>query len=237
MSTAADSADSGAAVPVQYRAVWEDGFGARGWKLDVALDEPSVIAATAVTGERIPTSVLVHDILDHHLSGVAIGGHRNEAIALVQLASRTGADASLDYGQITDEDLLQGQCNGESLWSFLPDDLRRLAGDGGQEGKQLIETLQQRLGAGPLRERLVERFWEIGRAEQQHVEDRWRRSGLDYGRRGEMGLALQRLLAQADEEAREREWPTAAGVFRVGNRHCSLTLGAPRERHWVEPVA
>lgn len=65
------------AVPVTYAREWLDGFGARGWKLDVSMSDPSVTAATAETGNRIPTSVLVHDILDHHFSGLAVGGHRN----------------------------------------------------------------------------------------------------------------------------------------------------------------
>ena len=55
-----------------YRSVWQDGFGARGWKLASAIDDPAVIAATAETGERIPTSVFVHDILDHTLCGLAM---------------------------------------------------------------------------------------------------------------------------------------------------------------------
>ncbi len=56
-------------IPVTYKREWQDGFGARGWKLDCALDDPNVIAATAETGCQINTSVLVHDILDHYISG------------------------------------------------------------------------------------------------------------------------------------------------------------------------
>ncbi|MCA1806103.1 MAG: hypothetical protein LC646_12430, partial [Xanthomonadaceae bacterium] len=115
--------DAMQSIPVSYRREWQDGFGARGWKLDVSIDEPSVIAATAEHGMRVPTSVLVHDILDHHLCGFGIGGHRNEAMALLQLAARTGADPRVDFRQIVDEDLMQGHCNGEPLLAFLPDDL------------------------------------------------------------------------------------------------------------------
>ena len=37
MDVTADSAYQ-VEIAVRYRAVWQDGFGARGWKLDVALD-------------------------------------------------------------------------------------------------------------------------------------------------------------------------------------------------------
>lgn len=87
-------------VSVTYRREWQDGYGARGWKLDVSLDDPEVIASTAEAGLRLPTSVLIQDILDHHLSGLALGGHRNEAVALHQLGLRTGADRA-DAGHRT----------------------------------------------------------------------------------------------------------------------------------------
>lgn len=70
--------DNGIRIPVTYRHEWHDGFGARGWKLDYSLDDPYIIAATAETGNRIPTSVLVHDILDHYLCGLPLSGQRNE---------------------------------------------------------------------------------------------------------------------------------------------------------------
>ncbi|HEB97490.1 MAG TPA: hypothetical protein ENI96_13790, partial [Sedimenticola thiotaurini] len=84
-------------IPVTYRDEWQDGFGARGWKLDASLMESTVISSTAYTGEKVPTSVLVHDILDHLLSGFGFSGHRNEAMAVVQLASRTGADIEISF--------------------------------------------------------------------------------------------------------------------------------------------
>ena len=84
-------------VRVTYRSEWPDGFGARGWKLDIALDDPEIIASTPSPGERINTSVLVHDILDHYVSGFPPSGHRNEAMALIQLSTRTGSDPRSDY--------------------------------------------------------------------------------------------------------------------------------------------
>ncbi len=49
-------------VPVRYAECWADGFGVRGWKLDLPGAGADVIAATPHAGERIATSVFVHDI-------------------------------------------------------------------------------------------------------------------------------------------------------------------------------
>lgn len=223
-------------VPVTYQREWQDGFGARGWKLDVSIGESSVIAATAEHGTRIPTSVLVHDILDHHLCGFGIGGHRNEAKALVQLASRTGADPRQDFRQIVDEDLLQGYCNGESLRSFLPEDLigripEHILGD-----KDTIDFLCCDLGKQVLRDRLVSHFVTLGESVQDRVELRWLFMGLDYQRRREMGIALQHLLVQIDDLACEQEWERAHGRFIVGNRRCTAELDMPIRIQFTEQL-
>ncbi|MEA1051523.1 hypothetical protein U5801_17165 [Lamprobacter modestohalophilus] len=76
-----------------YRCDWPDGFGARGWKLASAIDDPNIIASTPATGDQIPTAVFIHDILDHALCGLPPSGHRAESIALLQLAARTGSQA------------------------------------------------------------------------------------------------------------------------------------------------
>ncbi|MFB6261486.1 MAG: hypothetical protein ABEJ96_03600, partial [Thiohalorhabdaceae bacterium] len=51
-------------ILARYGETWPDGFGARGWKLEDALAETEVIAATPYPGEQVPTSVFVHDMLD-----------------------------------------------------------------------------------------------------------------------------------------------------------------------------
>ncbi|MFA5495405.1 MAG: hypothetical protein WC247_11550 [Porticoccaceae bacterium] len=229
--------EPGIAVPASYRREWLDGYGARGWKLDVSNCEPSVIAATAAHGIRIPTSVLVHDILDHHLCGFGIGGHRNEAMALLQLASRTGTDPRPDFRQIIDEDLMHGHCNGESLRSFLPDELVAsipVAAD--DDGKSLIDVLRVRLGDEALRALLVDHFMAIGRSAQAMVEARWRRLGLDYRRRDALGLALQRLVVRIDTRVCEADWEQAHGRFIIGNRRCTVVMDAPRPARFTATV-
>lgn len=217
-------------VSVTYAREWLDGFGARGWKLDVSMSDPSVIAATAETGNRIPTSVLVHDILDHHFSGLAVGGHRNEAKALIQLGSRTGSDPRIDFAQIVDEDLLRGHCNGESLPDFLPIELRDLLPPNLESGPTIIEFLSMKFGRTDLRARLIERFWEIGKAAQSDVEENWRRLGLDYCNRPQIGLALQSLLLRADQDAQLEDWSDAQALFKVGNERCTLEILSPDTR-------
>ena len=99
-------------VPVTYKKVWDDGFGARGWKVDATIGDPAIIASTRETGLRINTSVFIHDILDHFLSGFGVSGHRSEAMALIQLSKRTGSDPGSDYEQLGREDILNGIVNG-----------------------------------------------------------------------------------------------------------------------------
>ncbi len=214
-------------VPVTYQREWQDGFGARGWKLDVSIGEPSVIAATAEHGERIPTSVLVHDILDHHLCGFGIGGHRNEAMALMQLASRTGADPRQDFRQIVEEDLMRGHCNGESLRSFLPQDLVALLPDHVCDYGDIINFLTREFGKDALQDILVDHFVTLGASVQDKVELHWLFMGLDYKHRSEMGLALQHLLVQIDHLVREQAWEQAHGWFSIGNNQCAIELDMP----------
>ena len=67
--------------PLVYRREWQDGYGARGWKLDIAIQDHEVVACTSYTGQKSQTSVLIHDLLDHLVSGFWLSGYRNEARA------------------------------------------------------------------------------------------------------------------------------------------------------------
>ena len=109
-------------VGIHYRRTWDDAFGARGWKLDGTEGDPEVIAATPYPGELIPTSVLIHDLLDHRLCGLTLSDYVDEAIALIQLARRTGSDPTPDYVRMVDDDLLNGLAGAATLRRLLPDD-------------------------------------------------------------------------------------------------------------------
>ncbi|MEO7481674.1 MAG: hypothetical protein ABIT70_13760 [Sulfuriferula sp.] len=220
-----------AVVPVSYCLEWVDGFGARGWKLDVALDDPEVIAATSETGRLIPTSVLVHDILDHHLCGLPPSGHRYEAIALHQLELRTGADPRADLLQMIDEDLMHGGVVGETMLTFLPNDLRALLPPELRDNRAIANHLIVALGQENLRQALVRHMVEIGRTGAEMARTTYQRTGLDHAGRGPLGLALQSLLAQIDTMAVSVNWENAHGVFTLTKERCALHMDIPQPMH------
>lgn len=215
-------------VAFLYRHTWQDGFGARGWKLAGAAEDPEVIASTAATGERIPTSVLVHDILDHLLCGLGPSGHRNEAVALLQLAARTGADPRPDFAQMVDEDLLCGRVLGESFQEFLPPELAKTLPAGIRDGKAVAARLQAHMGAERLRERLIGRFFQLGRAGATKARKHYAAQGLDPGQRGPLGLALQGLLERADTRVREANLEKAAAEISITPRCCGFEIREPQ---------
>jgi hypothetical protein len=215
-------------VAVQYRQRWADGFGARGWKLAEAMEEDEVIAVTAYAGERVPTSVLVHDILDHWLPGWPLSGHRAEARALIQLAARTGADPQPDLAQMVDEDLLRGHCHGEPLETFLPPLLATRLPEAGSD-RERMAALCADLGPGLVRAMLVARFVELGWEGMAEARAAWWRQGLDYERRDVLGRALQGALEWADTRVDELGCEAASGRFRLGNEAVSFVFDEPAD--------
>lgn len=215
-------------IPCLYRRAWKDGFGARGWKLASTAKDPEIIASTAATGERIPTSVFVHDILDHILCGLGPSGHRNEAVALLQLAARTGADPTPDFAQMVDEDLLQGHILGETLHEFLPLELVNTLPAGIGDREAIVERLQAQMGPEVLRKRLIARFFELGRAGTPRAQEHYASRGLDLDQRGALGLALQRLLQHADAWVQESDVEAAAGTVCITPERCCFEIRDPR---------
>lgn len=222
-------------IPFSYQREWQDGFGARGWKLDCTIGDAAVIAATAESGACIRTSVFVHDILDHFLCGLPMSGHRNEAVAVLQLSSRTAADPHPDFCQMVDEDLMLGQVNGETLRQFLPDDLLALLPRELSKGNAIIAQLVEHLGREPLRLRLVEWFFEVGQQGAESAEKHYRATGLDYSKRSELGLALQELLQQMDRTALQEAWPQAHGKVVLSQHDCSYHLNSPQHLTFTTP--
>lgn len=214
-------------LPWVYERVWEDGYGARGWKLGGAVSDPEIIASTPASGERIPTSVFVHDMLDHALCGLGASGHRNEAVALIQLASRTGSDPAVDYAQMVDEDLLNGVVSGEPFRSFLPGDLETLLPPAMRNGRKIVACLEAQLGRDRLRKRLISHFFELGMAGADNARRRYLSHGLDYQRRGPLGLALQGLLEQADELVQRHDWVRSRGEVLISNERCIFEIHEP----------
>ena len=218
---------AGVAIPVRYAESWEDGFGARGWKLDLPDLGADVIAATPYTGERIPTSVFVHDIVDHYLCGFALSGYLDEAGALIQLAQRTGSDPVADYGQMIDEDLLPGAFESEDWRDLLPESLvcRIEQADSHREG---MAALREEWGDGVLRALLVAGFVRAGWARADQACAVWEGHGLDYARRPVVALALQRLFERIDAYAQETGWSEARGIFRLSDDRVEFVPDAPQ---------
>jgi len=210
-------------IPVTYKKSWDDGFGARGWKVDVAIGDPQIIASTRETGQRINTSVFIHDILDHFLSGFGVSGHRSEAMALIQLAMRTGSSPESDYKQIIEEDILNGRVNGESMKSFLPSSLIDLLPDNADKSdKEIISFLKNALGVDRLTDTLVNHFFTLGKAGKKHAENNWMKLGLNHYKQTEMGDALQKILIEIDNKADELNIEEIKGRITIDNKHVSF---------------
>ena len=214
-------------VGARYQRVWDDGFGARGWKLECALDDPWIIASTRETGGAIPTSVFVHDILDHLLSGFAPSGHRAEAMALVQLGDRTGSDIDPDFEQLAREDLLAGRVNGEPLAHFLGPELMSMAGSHPRDPRAVVDDLRRCLGTRELVRRIAARFRTVGMVGRPHARRSWARLCLPYAERTRLGLTLQRLLVQADSHAESASLVQADARIDVTPGECTLELRTP----------
>jgi hypothetical protein len=215
---------SAISIPVSYRAPWPDGLGASGWKLDANRDDPEIIAATGDASGAIPTSVLVHDALDHLLCGFAPSGHRAEAMALEQLARRTGSDPTPDYRQMAREDLLTGQVVGEPMLHFVGAELRShlppAAAD--WDDRAVANALRERCGDEALVEQLLQRMAGLGRAGRPHALLSWRVTGFPYRRRTQLGLRLQRLLEQMDAWVEAEGLSETSGEIRIGQGGCAF---------------
>ena len=218
-----------------YRDEWQDGFGARGWKLDATMRDSTVIASMPYTGEKVPTSVLIHDILDHLLCGFGFSGHRNEAMAVIQLTSRTGADIEISFRPMVEE-VMRGRILRESIEMFLPDTLRRHLHNGIRSDEEQITHLSRRLGKQRLQSLLLAHFQAIGEEGTGTARVHWREAGLEYEYRTAIGLCLQELLVQADVLALTRRWQHAWACFLVDNRECGLNIESPETHELRLPV-
>lgn len=215
----------GVQIPVSYRTEWQDGLGARGWKLDRGIGDPVLLAVTAYTGSKVPTSVLVHDILDHCISGFGLSGHRNEAKATLQLHLRTGAEIESSYAQLA-RDIIAGGVNGETLSEFLPPGLRVLLPASAKTDRERTNALLQHMGNVALIRALIERLWEFGHQGIPEALRSWSAQGLEPTRRSAIGMCLQGLLELADRHIAAHEIGVAHGMFIVGNQVCRLEFAS-----------
>ena len=215
----------GIRLPVTYKKSWDDGFGARGWKLDATIDDPEIIASTRETGQKINTSVFVHDILDHFLSGFGVSGHRSEAMALIQLSKRTHSDPGPDYEQMVREDIINGRVNGEPLITFLPQELKKilpLTTD--MSNKEIISFLKLKISEKTLCDILIKHFYTLGKAGEEHATASWLSLDLDPKKQTEIGLALQNLLNIIDLKVEETGTEELKGFIVINNEKITFTM-------------
>lgn len=210
-------------IPVSYRDEWQDGLGARGWKMDRAIGDPVLIATTAYSGEKVPTSVLIHDMLDHFVSGFGLSGHRNEAKATLQLGLRTGTEIASSYALLA-EDIMASGINGETLQQFLPSALRVLLPAGATTDPERCAALVRRLGHSAIKSALIEQLWTCANQSRTVTLLCWQAFGLDYTRRTAIGMCLQQLLESAERHINAHAIVSAQGRFSIGNTACAISL-------------
>lgn len=214
-------------LSVTYQRSWDDGFGARGWKVDATIGDPQIIASTRETGPRINTSVFIHDILDHYLSGFGVSGHRSEAMALVQLSKRTNSSPKPDYEQIISEDILNGRVNGESMKTFLPQDLVKLLPiKSNMTDKEVISFLNKKMGELKLKNNLVKHFFKLGKAGEEHAIQSWKKLGLNPDKQAKIGLALQKLLVKIDSKVEKMQIEKLKGFIVIDNHDVSFNINS-----------
>lgn len=228
--------DDKLSLPVTYKKSWDDGFAARGWKLDATIGDPQIIASTRETGENINTSVFVHDILDHFLSGFGVSGHRSEAMALMQLSKRTGSDPRPDYEQIIREDILNGYINGEAFMAFLPDQITELLpSDIKMTDSEISAFLKQNISANYLNDILVEHFFTLGRAGENHAIASRMALGLVPDKQTETGQALQMLLERIDSEVEQADIDSLEGFVIIDNNYVVFAVKGENKLDLSEP--
>ncbi len=165
-----------------------------------------------------------------------LSGHRNEAMALIQLARRTGSDPRPDYTQMVDEDLMQGRTSGEQLRSFLPPHLLKLIPDDAMTGKDAILFLTHKLGRSRLRAAFIDHFVELGERGIPLAQANWYRHGLDSKLQKQFGLCLQKLLAWGDKIVLDNDYLYANGEFLLNNQFCQLQIMTPGIHRLEEAV-
>lgn len=225
-------------IPITYRAEWDDGFGAQGWKLDAAIDDRQVVACMSYTGHKSPTSVLVHDILDHMVSGLSLSGYRNEAVATTLHGLRNGIEFKSSFEWMVDEIVAAAHLN-ESLSPFLTPALANLltadAGPGLAQKNQLLD----RVGKEALRKGLLAGFFRVGLAGIPHAIQQWADQGIDFSKMRTIGFALQALFKRADAYVSERRSQCARARCIISNGSCHMHIdiaSVPGLHTLTEPV-
>jgi hypothetical protein len=211
-------------IDLTYHSEWRDGFGAQGWKLNVAMDDPKVIACTAYTGTKSPTSVLVHDILDHLVSGFWLSGFKNEACATAIHGLRNGIEVRSSYESMTD-DILSAEGVTNEIMDLLPASIANSI----PEQKSLIEmiaTFRENFDLAEVRSHIIEGFFRIGLSGIPIAISSWQEKRLDFEKMHSIGLCLQALLVEVQDFIKRWAVETAYGRVTVNDETCEFLVSA-----------
>lgn len=203
-----------------FRSEWQDGYGAQGWKLVMAMADPEVIACTAYTGSKTPTSVLVHDMLDHLVSGFRLSGYADEARATAMHGLRNGIEVRSSYEWMADEILRQPPSMNQ-----LADLLPASTGDlipAQAAPHEAVALLLDRHGAAEIRRHVVEALFRVGLSGIPIALSNWRERRLDFGSMHAIGLCLQALLVEAQGMVTDWAAEAARGRVFIGNDACEF---------------
>lgn len=215
--------------PLVYRREWQDGYGAQGWKPDIAIQDHEVIACTSYAGQKSQTSVLAHDLLDHLASGFWLSGYRNEARATAMHGLRNGIEVRSSYEHMIEE-ILRSRNLGEPFQNFLPSKVVDGIPENCVLDAQKFDFLLERLGPHELRARLLQGFLAVGISGIPVAYERWKEQGLVFERMNAIGRCLQRLLETGEALIAETGADSATGLFQIGNEVCRLMLALGQDR-------
>lgn len=215
--------------PVIYRTEWQDGYGAQGWKLDVSVNDREVIACTSYTGQKSQTSVLIHDLLDHLVSGFWLSGYSNEARATAMHGLRNGMEVRSSYERMI-EDILKSRNLGEPFQRFLPSKVVDGIPQNCVTDAEKLDFLLEQRSPDKLRTMLLQGFLMLGIGGIPLAYEQWKKQNLLFERMNAIGRCLQRLQERGESLLAEASANIATGSFQVGNEACKLMLELGQDR-------
>ena len=213
---------NGTQFDVTYHSEWQDGYGAQGWKLNVTMHDPDVIACTPYPGNKTPTSVLVHDILDHLVCGFGLSGFANEARATAMHGIRNGIEVRSSYEWMADE-ILSTKLLNVQITDFLPESIMDSIPTPSTADKTMALLLENNDRAD-IRNHLVAGFFRVGLSGIPIAISNWQNQRLDFNRMYSIGVCLQALFIEAQDIIVSRTVETARGQILVGNEVCEFAV-------------
>jgi len=166
---------------------------------------------------------LVHDMLDHLVSGFPLSGYRNEAMATTIHGLRNGIEIVSSFDWMVNEMLAASDLD-ESLLPFLPAHLTGTLPADITPGRGQIDYLLHRMGRDTLHKTLLEGFFRVGMEGVPRAVREWRRQDMAFSNMRAIGLALQVLLERADGLVADLDSPRVQAIFHVRSDTCEMQL-------------